>query len=90
MQRVRIELFSTPGCERCGQVLEVLRAISTEHGPERVEWRQINVLDELDYAVRLGVLSVPAIVIDGELLFSRHPSARRLRSVVEQRLNEQV
>ena len=67
----------------------MLRAIATEYGPERVEWRQINVLDELDYAVRLGVLSVPAVVIDGELLFSRHPSAGRLRSAVEQRLNEE-
>jgi len=32
------------------------------------------VLDELDRAVELGVLTLPAIAIDGELVFAKLPS----------------
>ncbi|HEN47038.1 MAG TPA: thioredoxin family protein [Mizugakiibacter sp.] len=43
------------------------------------------MLDELDYAVELGVLSTPAIAIDGELVFSGLPSVRKLRAALENR-----
>ncbi len=69
MKRIQIEVFSSPGCSRCGQVFDVLQTITQELGAERIEWREVNVLDELDYAVELGVLSMPAIAIYGELVF---------------------
>lgn len=37
-----------------------------------VAWRGINVLDELDYTIELGVLTLPAVVIDGKLCFLRY------------------
>ncbi len=56
---IRVEVFSSPGCSRCGQVFDLLHTITQELGAERIEWREVNVLDELDYAVELGVLSMP-------------------------------
>ncbi len=90
MKRIQIEVFSSPGCSRCGQVFDVLQTITQELGAERIEWREVNVLDELDYAVELGVLSMPAIAIDGELVFKSHPSARKLREALETRLQAQT
>jgi len=46
------------------------------------------VLDDLDYAVSLGVLATPSIVIDGVLTFTGLPSLRKLRAELEQRLVE--
>ncbi len=89
MKRIQIEVFSSPGCSRCGQVFDVLQTITQELGAERIEWREVNVLDELDYAVELGVLSMPAIAIDGELVFKSHPSAGKLREALETRLQAQ-
>ena len=43
-----------------------------------LEWRSLNVLEELDYAVELGVLSLPAIAIDGELVFAALPTPKQL------------
>jgi len=86
---IKVELFSSPGCSRCGQVFDILQTITQELGAERVEWREVNVLDELDYAVELGVLSMPAIAIDGELVFKSHPSTRKLRDALEDRLKAQ-
>jgi len=87
---INVEVFSSPGCSRCGQVFDLLQTITQELGAEHIAWREVNVLDELDYAVELGVLSMPAIAIDGELVFSSHPSAKNLRKVLEERLQEQT
>jgi predicted DsbA family dithiol-disulfide isomerase len=80
---IKVEVFSSPGCGKCGHAKEVLRRLAAELGG--IEWREVNVLDEMDYAVALGVLSTPAIAIDGELVFSGLPSAARLRSALEAR-----
>ncbi len=90
MKRIQIEVFSSPGCSRCVQVFDVLQTITQELGAERIEWREVNVLDELEYAVELGVLSMPAIAIDGELVFKSHPSAGKLREALETRLQAQT
>ncbi len=83
---VKVEIFSSPGCTKCSQARKVLRRLAEEVGHERIEWREVNVLNELDYAVSLGVLSTPAIAIDGYLVFTGLPSERRMRSELERRL----
>ncbi len=86
---VNVEIFSSPGCTKCGRAKEVLRRLAGELGPDRIQWREVDVLEELDYAVDTGVLSTPAIVMDGELVFSGLPSARRLRQELERRLGSE-
>ena len=54
-----------------------------------VEWRLVNVLDELDYAITLGVLSLPSVVIDGEVLFASLPTAKQLRCALEKKIGSQ-
>ena len=83
---MHVEVFSTPGCAHCARITEVLEALSEEIGTARIEWRVVNVVDELDYAVRLGVLATPSIVIDGEVVFAGVPSISQLRD----RLNEHI
>ena len=68
----------------------MLDAVIQEFEPDLIEWRKVDVLKELDYAVELGVLSMPAIAIDGELVFRSHTSARRLRDALDVRLKEQT
>jgi thioredoxin 1 len=83
---IKVEAFSAPGCDKCAQAREELKAIVDEFGPHRVSWRDVDTLEEIDYAVALGVISPPAIAIDGELVFPALPSARRLRGELERRL----
>lgn len=83
---IKVEVFSSPGCGKCGRAKEVLRRIVQEMDCA-IQWREVNVLDELDYAVALGVMSTPAIAIDGKLVFSGLPSPRKLRAVLDERLN---
>jgi thioredoxin 1 len=75
---MRVELFYTPGCEKCSDGKEALRATAEQLVPTLV-WRELNVIDELDYAVEVGVLTLPAIAIDGKVVFSSLPSRRQFQ-----------
>lgn len=83
---IHVEVFASPGCGKCGQAKEVLRKLVDEIGGGRIVWREVNVLDELDYTVSLGVLSTPAIAINGKLIFTSLPSVRKLRAELDLRL----
>lgn len=83
---VLVEMFSTPGCSRCAHARAALKALAESLGA--VRWRDVNILDEMDYAVDLGVLSPPAIAIDGELVFPSLPGAERLRQELLERLDQ--
>jgi len=84
---INVEVFSSPGCGKCGHAKAVLRKLADELGGDNIHWREVNILDELDYSVELGVLSTPSIAIDGELVFRSLPSAKKLRVELESRLN---
>lgn len=83
---LNIEVFSSPGCSKCGHAKDVLQKLAEELGGESIQWREVNILDELDHAVSLGVMTTPSIVINGELVFSSLPSAKKLRAELENRL----
>ena len=84
---MKVELFYTPGCEKCADNKDELRTVATELVPNLV-WRELNVLDELDYAVEVGVIALPSIAIDGEVLFSSLPTCRQLRRELIKRLGK--
>ncbi len=82
---MKVELFYSPGCSQCTTAREGLKTTALQ-AVTGLEWRERNVLEDLDYAVELGVLTLPAIVVDGELLFSSLPTPRQLRDALT-RLN---
>ena len=86
---IKVEVFSSPGCGKCGHAKDVLRNITEDEGFENIQWREVNILDELDYAVELGILSTPSIAIDDELVFSSLPSAKKLRAELLARLGKE-
>lgn len=85
---IKVEVFSSPGCTKCSVAKEVLQKMATELGNENVQWQEVNVLTELDHAVALGVMSTPAIAIDGELVFTGLPSEKKLKGELEKRLKK--
>lgn len=83
---ISVEVFAAPGCNRCARAKEELRRLVEEIGGANIQWREVSVVDELDYAVSLGVLSTPAIAVNGELVFTSLPSARKLKAELLRRL----
>lgn len=78
---MKIEMFHAPGCSKCTAARAELKAAAQQAANE-LEWLELNVTDNLDHAVALGVLTLPAIAIDGELVFTSLPTAAELREAV--------
>ena len=79
----KIEVFTAPGCGKCGKAKNELETVVHQLGDEKFEWREVNILQEMDYAIELGVLSTPSIAINGELVFTALPSAKNLLQALE-------
>jgi len=81
---MKIEIFYTPSCSECDAAHAKLRKVAQESVKD-LEWRELNVLDDLDYAVELGVLTLPSIAVDGELVFTSMPTVTQLRETLMKR-----
>jgi glutaredoxin len=81
---MKVEMFYTPGCSECVAAHAKLRSAAQE-AVKDLEWREISVLDDLDHAVELGVLTLPSIAIDGELVFTSMPTVAQLHDALIER-----
>ena len=70
-------MFYTPGCAACVAQHDELRT-AAQAIVKDLEWHDVNVLDNVDRAVDRGVLTLPSIVIDGELTFTSMPTVAQL------------
>lgn len=74
---MKFELFYAEGCASCTASNRHLEAAVLRAVPE-VIWRNVDAVNELDYAVELGVASLPSLAIDGKLVFTSLPTAEQL------------
>ena len=81
---MKVEVFHAPGCPECAAARARLRAAAQEVVQD-LDRRELNVLDDLDLAVEFGVITLPAIVIDGELVFTSMPAVTQLRDALIER-----
>jgi hypothetical protein len=81
---MKVEMFYTPGCSECVAAHAELRTAAQE-AVKDLEWRELNVLDDLDYAVELGVLTLPSVAADGELVFTSMPTVAQLLEALRKR-----
>ncbi|MDE1933550.1 thioredoxin family protein [Bradyrhizobium sp.] len=81
---MKVEMFYSPGCAACEDRQAELRAAAQE-AVKDIEWRDVNVLDNLDAAVELGVITLPVIVIDGEVVFTSLPTRAQLCKALTER-----
>ncbi len=81
--KVKIEVFAAPACRQCASAGDELHMIATSVlGEECLVWREVNVLEEFDYAVALGVLSMPSIAVNGELKFVSLPGPKQFSNML--------
>lgn len=77
---MKIEVFYADGCGNCRVSRRDLKeAVLTAFAGGAV-WCEIDIVKNIDYAVELGVLTVPAVAIDGALVFTKLPTAQQLVS----------
>jgi len=80
---VDIEVFTSTVCSNCQRASRMVEQLLNDPGFESITWREVDVVEEIDYAVAFGVLVTPSIAIGGELLFTALPSKQQLRSAIQ-------
>ena len=80
---INIELISTFTCRRCEKAQKDVQNMIKSLNNDDILYREVNVLKQLDYVVKLGVLQTPAIAINGKLIFRCIPSQSQFNKVLE-------
>ena len=66
---VKVEVFSSPGCGKCAQAKSVLKAVAEDLGQDKDNVARGEHPGGNGLRRRSGVMSSPAIAIDGKLVF---------------------
>ncbi len=80
---VKIEVFVTEACPCCAGAEKLVAETVAALGEEKFELRIVDVVEELDRAVAIGVLRVPAIAIGGTLAVTGQTTASRLLPMLQ-------
>ena len=86
MAEVYVEDFMSPGCVGCPAVKEMLKSISEELGGD-ISVEEVDITVDTTRAAQYGVMSVPAIAINGELKFMEVPKKEELKKALQEELN---
>ncbi len=85
-----VEVLTASGCGKCLHAQRLVQSVVSEFDASDVRYRAVNVVDELDYAVELGVLITPAVAVDGRLAFATLPTSKKLRASIDASLNSRM
>ena len=87
MAEAYVEEFMSPGCVGCPAVKEMLKNLSEELGGN-ITVEEVDITVDTTRAAQYGVMSVPAIAINGELKFTGVPRKEELKKVLQEELNK--
>ena len=78
-----IEVFTSSFCQRCKRASTLVQQLLEEEPFSTLSWRQVDVVEEIDRAVALGIVATPAIAIGGRCRFTTLPNAETLRRTLQ-------
>lgn len=81
MGEVYVEEFMSPGCVGCPAVQKMLKELSEEFG-DKLTVEEVDITVDTTRASQYGVMSVPAIAINGILKFIDVPKKKDLRNAI--------
>lgn len=88
MGEVYVEEFSSPGCVGCPEVREMLKELSAELEGE-IEIEEVDITVDTSRAAQYGIMSVPAIALNGVLKFIGVPDMEGLKKALVEELERE-
>jgi len=83
-----IQVLSTPGCAGCDDVKRAVIAALADHPGST--WEEIDLVEHPEVAGQYGIMTVPAVVIGGELVFTGVPRHGKLEAALAARLGKET
>jgi small redox-active disulfide protein 1 len=88
MGEVYVEEFMSPGCVGCPAVKKMLEELSDEFG-DKLTVEEVDITLDTARAAQYGVMSVPAVAINGILKFIDVPKKEALRKAILEEVERQ-
>jgi len=79
--KISIEIVNAPGCSKCARAKEVIR--NHIENMKGIDIKEINIAENPDIAVKYGIMSTPALIINGKLAFTSAPSEGELKKYIK-------
>ena len=79
---ILVEIFCAPNCNRCVRTLNLVQEVIEVLNENSIHWRKVDIVEELDYAVELGIRATPSIVINHKLIFTASPDKQALKQTL--------
>lgn len=86
MEEVYVEEFMSPGCVGCPAVKEMLEELSGEFGDQLIV-EEVDITVDTTRASQYGILSVPAVAVNGILKFMGIPRKEELKKAIVEELD---
>ncbi len=81
MAEVYVEDFMSPGCTGCPAVKKMLNELTQELSGE-ITIEEVDITVDTTRAIQYGVMSVPAVAINGILKFNGVPKKEKLKEAL--------
>jgi len=81
MEEVYVEDFMSPGCVGCPAVKAMLEELSIEF-EDKLIVEEVDITVDTTRATQYGIMSVPALAINGILKFVGVPSKEELKKAI--------
>ncbi len=85
MAEIYVEDFMSPGCVGCPAVREMLKDLSGDLDGE-ITVEEVDITVDTTRAAQYGIMSVPAIAINGVLKFMGVPEKQELKKALMEEL----
>lgn len=82
---VKLEVFTSTTCPHCPSAVAVAEKAKTELGDD-LDYEHLNVDENMDKVREYKIMSVPTLVIDGEVSFIGAPSEEELITKIKSKL----
>lgn len=87
MGEVYVEEFMSPGCVGCPAVKDMLEELSAELGDKLIV-EEVDITMDTARAAQYGIMSVPAVAVNGILKFTGVPRKEELKKAILEELEE--
>jgi len=86
--KVHLELFTANICSSCADAKNLLSRAIEDIADDRLTLDYLDVVENLDHAVKSGVLATPALVLNGKLVFCPLPKRGKILQFLKTELNK--
>lgn len=83
---VKLEVFTSQTCPYCPMAVEAAEEAKKELG-DKIDFEHLDVAENMDLVQKYSIMSVPTVIIDGEVAFVGAPQPKELIAKLKEKID---